>query len=434
MHKIDLEKFQMTQPIQAVLLGAGGRGLFTFGDFAAQNPDQLKFVAVAEPNDFRREKFAAIHKIPSQNCFTSWEELMQVDQISSVLFNTTMDNYHFSSSMAALEKGYDVVLEKPMAPTPQECSQLVKESTRLGRKLIIFHEMRYTKFFKAVFDIVHSGRLGELVNVEHRENVVFWHYVHSFVRGNWRNTKDSAPFILAKCCHDLDLLYWIIGQKVQRLSSFGSLKYFKRSSAPRSDLPERCTDGCPIEDTCIFFAPRLYSGPAKKWRRILEFGADTANKPLDEILKTSDYGRCAYKCDNNVVDNQVVNLQFENGILANFVTTAFANKPSRYVRFDGTKGTLVGELSATDSEIVVSDHLSGTKESIDLETKYDEAQHGGGDSEMLLDIVNNLKMDQSIEHSVEDALESHLMALAAEESRLNNGAIIEMHEFKSRIL
>ena len=424
----------MTQPIQAVLLGAGGRGLFTFGDFAAQNPDQLKFVAVAEPNDYRRDKFAEIHKIPSQNCFTSWEELMQADQISSVLFNTTMDNYHFSSSMAALEKGYDVVLEKPMAPTPQECSQLVKESTRLGRKLIIFHEMRYTKFFKTVFDIVQSGRLGGLVNVEHRENVVFWHYVHSFVRGNWRNTKDSAPFILAKCCHDLDLLYWIIGQKVQRLSSFGSLKHFKRSSAPRSDLPERCTDGCPIEDTCIFFAPRLYSGPAKKWRRILEFGADTANKPLDEILKTSDYGRCAYKCDNNVVDNQVVNLQFENGVLANFVTTAFANKPSRYVRFDGTKGTLVGELSATDSEIVVSDHLSGTKESIDLETKYDESQHGGGDSEMLLDIVNNLKMDQSIEHSVEDALESHLMALAAEESRLNDGEIIEMHEFKSRIL
>lgn len=424
----------MPEPIQAVLLGAGGRGLFTFGDFAVQNPDQLKFVAVAEPNDYRREKFTEIHSIPSQNCFTSWEELMKADRISSVLFNTTMDNYHFSSSMAALEKGYDVVLEKPMAPTPQECSQLVKKSTQLGKKLIIFHEMRYTKFFKTVFDIVQSGRLGELVNVEHRENVVFWHYVHSFVRGNWRNTKDSAPFILAKCCHDLDLLYWIIGQKVQRLSSFGSLKYFKPSSAPRSDLPERCTDGCPIEDTCIFFAPRLYSGPAKNWRRILEFEEDTANKPLDEILRISDYGRCAYKCDNNVVDNQVVNLQFENGILANFVTTAFANQPSRYVRFDGTKGTLVGELSDTDSEIIVSEHLSGTQESINLQTNYDERKHGGGDSEMLWDIVNNLKKNQSIPHSVEDALESHFMALAAEESRLNNGEIVEMDEFKSRVL
>ena len=434
LHKLDSGEFQMVKPIQAVLLGAGGRGLFTFGDFATQNPDQLKFVAVAEPDDYRREKFAEIHGISSQNCFTSWEELMKVDQVSSVLFNTTMDNSHFASSMAALEKGYDVVLEKPMAPTPQECSQLVAKSTQLGKKLIIFHEMRYTKFFKTVFDIVQSGKLGELVNVEHRENVVFWHYVHSFVRGNWRNTKDSAPFILAKCCHDLDLLYWIIGHKVKRLSSFGSLKYFKPSSAPREDLPERCTDGCPIEETCIFFAPRLYSGPAKKWRRILEFGEDTANKSLDEILKVSDYGRCAYKCDNNVVDNQVVNLQFENGILANFVTTAFANEPSRYVRLDGTKGTLIGELSGTNSQLIVSDHLSGNEESIDLETKYDEGQHGGGDSEMLFDIVNNLKVDQSIVHSVEDALESHLMALAAEESRLNDGAIIDMEGFKSRYI
>jgi len=425
----------MTEPIKAVLLGAGGRGFFTFGGYASKNPQDLKFIAVAEPDEYRRNRFGDIHNISFENRFNSWEDLLKVPKLSSVLFNTTGDNTHYLSSMSAMEKGYDVVLEKPMASTSEECSNLVKKSDQLKKKLIIFHEMRYTSFFQKIYEIVHSGKLGEIITVEHRENVVYWHYVHSFVRGNWRNTRDSAPFILAKCCHDLDLLFWVIGQKVKKVSSFGSLKHFKLDQAPNSNVPDRCTDGCPVEDSCIYYAPRLYSGFAKNYQRMFELDKLTSGKPLREILSVSNYGRCVYKSDNNVVDNQIVNLEFENGVLASFITTAHTNKPSRSVRFDGTKGSLIGEFSSFGSEMTITDHMTSEEELVDLGSTYDDENHGGGDDNMLRDIVVNLKNDLTVsQNSVQDALESHLMALAAEESRKNNGLMIAMDEYRARFI
>ena len=425
----------MTEPIKAVLMGAGGRGFFAFGGYATKNPEDLKFIAVAEPDEYRRNRFGDVHNISSENRFNTWEDLLKVPKLASVLFNATGDDTHYLSSMSAMDKGYDVVLEKPMASTSEECSALVEKSDKLKKKLIIFHELRYTSFFQKVYEIVNSGKLGDIITVEHRENVVYWHYAHSFVRGTWRNTRDSAPFILAKCCHDLDLLFWIIGKKVKKLSSFGSLKHFKLDQAPNSNVPDRCTDGCPVEDSCIYYAPRLYSGFAKGYQRIFELDEVTSGKSLNEILSISNYGRCVYKSDNNVVDNQTVNLEFENGVLASFITTAHTNKGSRFVRFDGTKGTLIGEFSSFGSEIKITDHLSSEEESVNLGSTYDDKNHGGGDENMLKDIVQNLKNDlTATQNSVHDAFESHLMALAAEESRENNGSMIEMDEYRARFI
>ena len=179
----------------------------------------------------------------------------------------------------------------------------------------------------------------------------------------------------------------------------------------------------------------MYSGFAKDYQRIFELDEVTSGKSLNEILSISNYGRCVYKSDNNVVDNQTVNLEFENGVLASFITTAHTNKGSRFVRFDGTKGTLIGEFSSFGSEIKITDHLLSEEESVDLGSTYDDKNHGGGDENMLKDIVQNLKNDLTAsQNSVHDAFESHLMALAAEESRENNGSMIEMDEYRARFI
>ena len=245
------------KPITAVMVGAGLRGAFAYGPYAGQHPDEIQFVAVAEPDDSRREMFAAAHNIPAERQFRTWEEVMERPQMAQTLFNMTQDNMHYASTVAALEAGYDMLLEKPMTPSLAESVHLVRLAERHGRFLQICHVLRYTNTFAKVHEIIHSGRLGELVTVEHRENAVYWHMAHSFVRGNWGNTAASSPMILAKCSHDLDILYWNLGCRAKRLQSFGSLKHYRAENAPPG-ATQRCTDGCPVGDDCPWDARRLY--------------------------------------------------------------------------------------------------------------------------------------------------------------------------------
>ena len=217
----------MPKPVEAVLIGAGRRGFYNFGQYAINHPKELRYVAVAEPNKEMRQRFVSSHRIPRERCFHSWEELMAQGQLAPVLVNSTNDTIHFASTKAALETGYDVLMEKPMTTTVAECVQLVQAATRLGRNMWVNHNMRYTDFYTTVHRIVQSGQLGDVMVVEHRENVSYWHMAHSFVRGNWRNSKTSGPMILTKCCHDMDVLFWVLGRRAVRLSSFGSLLHYR---------------------------------------------------------------------------------------------------------------------------------------------------------------------------------------------------------------
>jgi len=465
----------MTQPIEAVLIGAGNRGYDAYGPYAVAHPDELRFVAVAEPRDVRRARFAQAHSIPPERQFRTWEDMLAQGQMADAALICTLDDLHVGPTIAALEAGYDVLLEKPMATTVEDCARLVQTAERSGRILMLCHVLRYTSFFSTLHDIIASGRLGEIITVEHRENVSFWHMAHSFVRGNWRNSRVVSPMILAKCCHDFDILFWNLGA-VKQLSSFGSLLHYRAENAPPG-APERCTDGCPHEAECPWFAPRLYleliplMQEARRSRSALErLGAalyldhpsltnlarrlipaldatlDYRGWPISTIsedanpearrraLESSPYGRCVYRCDNDVVDHQTVNMQLESGASVVLVMHGHSHRESRTMRYDGARATLFGRFYFTGSEIKIHHHLTGKAEIIRPELGPGSTSgHGGGDEGVMRAFVRALRQGKSEPlTSARASLESHLLAFAAGKARVE-GVIVDMDTYRRQV-
>lgn len=462
--------------ITVILIGAGNRGTEAYGAYALKNPKKLKFIAVAEPRKEQRENFARLHKIPQENCFNTWEEILEKEKIARAAFICTLDQMHVEPAIVALERGYDVLLEKPMSNTLEGCLKLVNkldevnEDKKVKQQLQICHVLRYTNFFSTIKNFIDSGILGEIISITHRENVSYWHMAHSFVRGNFRNSETSSPMILAKCCHDFDLLYWILGKKPIAISSFGSLYYFRSENAPKG-APLRCTDGCPVGNTCMFNALKIYidldgyynmgkNSPSKAFRffsrhrnsvkylrtiipplkRLVNFkewpvSMITTDFSLEgklKALKEGPYGRCVFHCDNNVVDHQQTVIEFENGVTAELTMHGHSALEGRTVRIDGTKGTLLGDFMGWDN-LVFIDSKTGEKRQL-IKSKIDVSGHGGGDMKLTEAFVNTLQPN-SVTIPLTDArasLESHLMAFAAEKSRLEK-RVINMDEYHSLI-
>ncbi len=409
------------------MVGAGNRGYLAFGTLALRYPEDIRFVAVAEPDAERRARFAQVHDIPPERRFHSWEELANRPPLAPALVNATMDRTHHPSTLALLEAGYDVLLEKPMAITPEHCVQLVQAAERTGRILQICHVLRYAPFFRAVYDVVQSGRLGEIVSVDWSENLVYWHYAHSYIRGNWANSDRAGPMILTKCCHDFDQLIWILGRHCQRLSSFGSLTHF-RSDRIRSKIPERCTDGCSIADDCPYYAPRIYlSENASLWA-VNAVSPDHSPEALRRALETGPYGRCVYRCDNNVVDHQVVLMEFEHGLAVSLTMQGCSHLEGRTLRIDGLRATLLGNQAR--NELLVTDHRTVETEIIQSPAAVDE--HGGGDEGVMRAFVEAVCQGKAgVLTSARESLESHLMAFAAEDARLT-GQVIDMNHYRQK--
>ncbi len=412
-----------------VVVGAGHRARDAFGPYAKAYPDEVRFVAVAEPNRVRREQFAKRFNIDATMCFESWEELLARPQLAPALLNLTQDQLHVASTIPALERGYHVLLEKPMAQTPAECVALVQTAERTGRMLQISHVLRFTPFFSTLHALIHSGRLGQIISVEHRENIVYWHMAHSFVRGNWRKLATSSPLILAKCCHDMDILFWNHGP-AKRLSSFGSLMHFRPENAP-AGAPPRCTDGCPAADDCPFYAPRIYAGPDGAWPRAVISEHDSVEARMD-ALRTGPYGRCVYHCDNDVVDHQVIALELESGVSISMNFVGHSHREGRTLRIDGSRATLRGKFIAGEYAIEIADHLTNTTEAIKVEGA--RSGHGGGDFGLMRAFVQALRANQSETlTSARNSLESHLLAFAAEEARVS-GRVVQMNDYRERVL
>lgn len=415
----------VSAPLEAVMVGAGDRGCFAYAPYALGHPDELRFVAVAEPDQARRERFARTYNVPPENCFASWQELASRGQLAPAAFNCTQDRLHTPSTLALLNLGYHVLLEKPMATTSADCMALTLAAERAGRVLQICHVLRFTAFFSALHDIVTSGRLGDVITVEHRENAVYWHMAHSFVRGNWRKSELSNPMILAKCCHDMDILFWNLGQ-VRRLASFGSLKHFRPENAPK-DAPARCTDGCPAQDDCPYYAPRIYLTESTGWPASV-ISVDASLEARRKALETGPYGRCVYHCDNDVVDHQIVTMELESGASASLFMHGHSHEECRTLRYDGTRATLRGKFAYSAGEIEIHDHRTGRVE------KFEPGAgkgHGGGDAGLATAFVNGLRSGRpEALTSARNSLESHLMAFAAEQARVQ-GSLISMPEYRA---
>ncbi|HOX36745.1 MAG TPA: Gfo/Idh/MocA family oxidoreductase [Candidatus Brocadiia bacterium] len=410
--------------VTIAVAGGGSRGT-TYAGYAVQHPDQARVVAVAEPRDYYRENLAKIHGIPRENVFKDWRELAARERLADAVIIATQDAMHAEPAIALADKGYNILLEKPMAPNERDCRRIVEAALRKRIIFAVCHVMRYAPFTQRLKALLDSGAIGEIINIQMLEPVGYWHQAHSFVRGNWRNSKESSFMLLAKCCHDLDWLRYMIGAKYVSVASFGSLKHFRRENQPVG-AADRCLD-CGIEPNCPYSAKKIYFASLAKGPGRFPVSVITPEPTVESVtkaLREGLYGRCVYACDNDVVDNQVVIMRFEHERTASLTMTAFNQSNNRRMRIFGTLG------EATGDGVTIShyDFLTDKTEVIDTRQSSSVMQsHGGGDYEIMKSFVAAVSTNDKsrILSGPMESLETHLAVFAAERSRLE-GVVVNV--------
>jgi len=367
--------------------------------------------------------------------YTDWKDVLAKGKIADVIIVATQDRMHYEPVMQAMKLGYDVLLEKPMSPDAGEVIAMANASRAYQRKLIVSHVLRYTPFWTKLKQVIAEGRIGDIVTIQLNENVGYFHAAHSFVRGNWNRSELTSPMILQKSCHDMDIISWLMNQRCTKVSSYGSLFHFRPENAPEG-ATARCTDGCKIERECPYSAKRIYEeDPTGEWARFITGRVTPAS--VREALENGPFGRCVYYCDNNVVDHQVVNMEFQNGATAAFTMSGFSHDMSRVVQVMGTHGEIRGYMEK--NELVL---YPFGETPVEFTISHSDGGHGGGDDGLMHEFLREIRErhespDQGLT-SAAASMQSHLMAFAAEQSRIAGGTTVEisdwhMEEAASRI-
>ncbi len=401
--------------ITAIVLGAGSRGAIYAG-YAKDHPDELKIVAIAEPRKDRLDALADEVGVPAQNRFSDWRELLAQPKMADCAFVCTLDDDHTAPALQAMELGYHLLLEKPMSNTETECRAIAEAAQRTGCSLAVCHVLRYTPFYMTLKALIDGGEVGEVTTINQIENVGYWHQAHSFVRGNWRSTKETSPMILQKSCHDMDIILWLMGKNCLRVQSFGSLRHFTPENAP-TGAPQRCLDGCPHADACPYYAPKLYMDMNRTGWPIDVITTDLSMEGRRKALESGPYGRCVYHCDNDVVDRQVVNLEFEDGAVATFTMTGLSADFSRQLKIFGTQGQIQADMGTKE---IVLRRFGEDAKIIPLDMGTEASGHGGGDYGIMRDFLSVLRNGGESRTSAAVSLQSHLICFAAEKSRKDN--------------
>lgn len=426
----------MGRKLKAAIAGLGSRGKDAYAAAARLFPDKMEITAIADTDPAKVRETAEEYQVPEAACFASAEEMLAEDKLADVMIIATQDRQHVKHAVPALRKGYHLLLEKPISPNLEECRELVRTAKECGRQVIVCHVLRYAPFYMKLKEIIRSGTIGEIVSVMAIENVGWWHQAHSFVRGNWRNADITSPMILQKCCHDMDILLWLTEKTCKSVSSFGDTYLFRKERMP-GGAAKRCLDGCKVKADCPFDAEKIYMDHK-------EYGVRHGNRqwPLDvltlhpteesvwEALQSGPYGRCVYDCDNNVVDHQVVNLNMTDGSTISLTMCGFTAEISRYTKFMGTKGEIIADMAANTIHIT---EFGKETRVIHVKKSEDFSRHGGGDNRLVedfLDMIIEGREPDGRTTSVECSMESHYCALAAEESRLKGGAVIEIEPMR----
>ena len=417
------------QRLKLAAIGCGSR-TFIYFELAAKQPELYEIVAAADHSPARLAKARALSQNPAFREFHDDVAILAEPKLADLMIIATQDAFHFGHASAALRKGYDLLLEKPISTNLRDVLALEKLARDLGRRVTVCHVLRYTPFYRKVKAIIASGVLGEIVSVEATEGVEPWHQSHSFVRGHWSVMEKSTPMIIAKSCHDMDILSWLIDSPCTALGSFGGIQHFRAEKAP-AGAPQRCTDGCPVGDTCLYNAHR-YLGDQKRWLDVIYDRAKTAtDAEITDWLRTSPWGRCVYHCDNTAVDHQTVNLNFASGATCTFTMTAFSE--GRDLAIFGTKGRLLsGERvkKTAGCDLVVEVFATRKLERITIDLEKDGG-HGGGDAGLIraLHAEKSKPRPEYMESSLQKSVESHVMGFAAEESR-RTGRTLDLAEFR----
>ena len=412
------------EKLKLAIVGFGNRGQL-FGEYAAGD-ETAELVAIADVNENAREKAEKEFGVKKERCYKSAEEFFAQGKIADAVFICTQDAEHRAHAITALKLDYDICLEKPIAATLEDCEEILREQKQTGKKAMICHVLRYSHFYMRLKEIIKRGELGDVVTISQTENVAYWHDAHSYVRGAWRNKEQSSPMILAKCCHDLDIIFWLLGKKCLKVSSFGDLYYFKEKNAPEGSAAY-CVD-CSAETrkNCPYDAFKIYNDIYKAYNPILGNATEfrTGRKEyIDNLLteKPNLYGRCVFRCDNDVVDHQVVNMLFEDGITAQLTMTAFSKDCHRCIKIHGTLGEIEADMEENKIRVLP---FRGEDYTIDLSKEFEDfSVHGGGDKLLYEDFLAYIRggAPTATRTTLEDSLISHRMSFAAEDSRLSGG-------------
>ncbi|MGW4946430.1 Gfo/Idh/MocA family protein [Actinoplanes sp. NPDC004185] len=412
--------------VTLALVGAGLRGQ-TYARHAVAT-GQGRIVAVAEPDPRRRASVAAEFEIPADRVHADWTELAAAGRLAEAAILATQDRLHLAPAVALADLGYHLLLEKPMAPTETEAAEIAAVAVRNGVILAVCHVLRYTPYTKLVKGLLDEGRIGRLVSVEHLEPVGWWHHAHSFVRGNWRREDESGPMLLTKSCHDIDWLVHLFGGLPERVSSFGSRTHFRAEQRPEG-AADRCLD-CPVEPVCPYSAKRLYLGAlADPEQHFWPLGAVTpepTERAVLEALRTGPYGRCVYTADNDVVDHQVVTMEFTGGATCSFTMSAFTPMEHRHTRLMGTHGYLDGD-GRTLRHVDFRTGAETTIDSVEAGGPSASDGHGGGDEGLVEAFLAAVAAgDPSLVSSDAAAsLASHRVVWAAERAR-RTGQVVSL--------
>ncbi len=412
------------------IIGVGARGADAYGWQIHDAKDKFKIVALCDLREERLERYGKKFEVPTEACFTDENEFFK-EKRADLLLVATQDKDHVGHCLKGFALGYDIMTEKPLTDKKEECDLLLKAQQEAGTKALVCHVLRYAPAFVKAKEIIESGAIGKLVAINALERVAYWHQAHSYVRGNWRNTDSSAPMILAKCCHDLDLLQWYAGSKCSSISSFGDLTYFKKENAPEG-AASRCLD-CKYVDSCPYSAKRIYVDiwhkrecPTDIWPYNVLTTPPITEEKLREALKNGPYGRCVYECDNNVVDHQLTTMAFENGVKVTLTMTGFTAPGGRRYHFHGT----LGELLLDELDNCLTLHKYGEEAQVLNMAELEDSgyAHGGGDVFLIKTLYEVLAGTAKAETAFEASVESHLMGICAEESRLKGGELIYIHK------
>ncbi len=412
------------EPVKLLIIGAGNRGT-GYATYARQHPEQAAIVGVAEPREYYRNQMADAYRIPAENVFADWKEALNRPKFADAAIVATQDTMHVEPAIAVLNTGYHLLLEKPMAPGEADCRKIVETALASKALFAVAHVMRYTTYTQKLKSLLDSGIIGDIVSIQHLEPVGYWHFAHSYVRGNWRNEHESSPILLAKSCHDLDWVRYIMGTSCKAISSFGTLKHFRKEQQP-ANAADRCVD-CDHEPQCPYSARKIYLEPAQRGEDGWPVDVITpvvTPEHVEEAIRTGPYGRCVYACDNDVLDNQVVNMVFDQDKTATFTMCAFTRMRDRRTRIFGTYGELYGNGEQIRYTSFVSNQTDVVATTISADSILQG--HGGGDYGLMQRFVAAVAENSpdKILSGPEETLEAHLMVFAAERARTENRVII----------
>ena len=404
--------------VSIVAIGAGNR-TNKYLEYVKQHPDKAKLVGVVELNEIRRNKIAEKFCLEPSACFTDYHDFFRSSLKVDAVMICTPENMHYEPCMMAIEAGYHVLLEKPIAQTPEECIAIGEAARRNNIIVTVCHVLRYHPYFIKLKELACSGELGNIISINHRTAVGVDRAAHSFVRGPWRKESETNPMLISKCCHDIDFLLWLTKTRCRKLTSFGSLRWFKSTNAPEGSA-HRCID-CQVESQCPFSAVDLYR-IRRDW--IANFDVPQG-KNIDEVieeeLEQGLYGRCIYHCDNDVVDHQIVSMEMESEVTINFSMDIFTLEDHRATQICLTEGEIEGD----ETQIKVRRFRGGEETIYDFSDIKHKPFHAGADLDLMNDFIEAIQTEgKYLRTSIDLSVESHRICFEAERSRKEKRTIL----------